>query len=255
MTPREPRNVVVLEELWDRLGVEFGMKDGLIEGRDRNDTTALARQVVEGLPKRKVRNRRSEWRGVLLMADGALPLATCSACGHAGTFELDDVGRCPVCRLEGNPPASSNGTHAASQATLAPPDALRFALDAGIARLSRELEQYEHTPKGPARPMVGGRQATSQALTALTALRDVRPDAVLTAAHVAALGGPDEFVRRVVAGAAALEPGHVEHVTWRWGLQWLAQSLDQDLQPVTDKRQTRLAEWWGRMSSPQLGGA
>ena len=142
-----------------------------------------------------------------------------------------------------------------SQATLAPPDALRFALDAGIARLSRELEQYEHTPKGPARPMVGGRQATSQALTALTALRDVRPDAVLTAAHVAALGGPDEFVRRVVAGAAALEPGHVEHVTWRWGLQWLAQSLDQDLQPVTDKRQTRLAEWWGRMSSPQLGGA
>ena len=115
----DPRDVVVLESLWGMLQQEFEVKGELVEGRDRNETLALARQVVEGLPRSKVRNKRREWRGVRIVGVGVAPEEsshtggwppfTCLNCGIISSSKPSPRGWCFLCEADGPPAGTGDG--------------------------------------------------------------------------------------------------------------------------------------------------
>ena len=70
---RQAADRLYLDEVWNTLVERFGPESdkGLIEGRNRRQTFALAREVVEGLPQRKLAFAKSYWPGVRIRHGGA----------------------------------------------------------------------------------------------------------------------------------------------------------------------------------------
>ena len=144
----EQHDVVVLDELWDMLKQEFGENNGQVEGLDRNETTLLARQVVEGLPRRKVRHKRSEWRGVRIVGVGVVPEEspptggwppfTCLNCGKTSSSKPSSRGWCFLCEADGPPAGTGDAGATQEPLTVGAADPSTLERDARIDVLDAE---------------------------------------------------------------------------------------------------------------------
>ena len=99
------QDCVVLDDFIEAVAREAGGKDtkGLIEGLDRKEILALARELVPDLPRAVSRKKRMVWRGVQHVhedadedADDLSERPGCQICGQERDVgDLDTWGQCP----------------------------------------------------------------------------------------------------------------------------------------------------------------